>query len=69
MADIDLEKCAGCPSGPPDWRYKCKSCGREFEMPAPKGPTEEKGRACPGCGSKNIVVTNVGKAEVCPPGG
>jgi len=38
-------------------------------MPAPKGPAEEKRRACPGCGSKDIAVTNLGEGEACPPGG
>ncbi len=69
MAEINAHKCAACPIGPPAWQYKCQECGHEFEMPAPKGPKEERGRICPECKSKNIEVLNVGKAEACPPGG
>jgi DNA-directed RNA polymerase subunit RPC12/RpoP len=69
MADIDLESGASCPIGPPAWHYQCNECGREFDMPVPSGPREEKERTCPGCGTKNIAVTNVVKAEACPPGG
>jgi DNA-directed RNA polymerase subunit RPC12/RpoP len=69
MAEDNLEKCAACPLGPPAWRYKCGACGNEFEMPAPKGPSEEKGRVCPECKSPNIVRVDIVKSEACPPGG
>jgi DNA-directed RNA polymerase subunit RPC12/RpoP len=69
MSEINPEKGGSCPFGPPDWRYKCGECGHEFEMPAPKGPADEKGRACPVCHSHNIARINVVKSEACPPGG
>jgi DNA-directed RNA polymerase subunit RPC12/RpoP len=69
MEDINLEKGATCPLGPPVWHYKCLECGHEFEMPVPKGPSEEKGRLCPGCKSPNIARIDTVKSEACPPGG
>jgi len=65
----DINACSICAYGPPDWQYKCRDCGSEFEMPAPKGPTEEKRRTCPECNSNSIEVVNIKKAEACPPGG
>ncbi|MGD0796063.1 MAG: hypothetical protein ABR958_10895 [Dehalococcoidales bacterium] len=67
--EINPEKCAACPLGPPAWRYKCGACAREFEMPAPRGPTDEKERTCPVCRSKNIKRIEIVKSEACPPGG
>jgi DNA-directed RNA polymerase subunit RPC12/RpoP len=61
-----------CPvraAGPPPWRYRCRACGAEFEMPAPKGPSEEKSRACPRCSSRDIEKQAVTRTEACPPGG
>lgn len=69
MDEPDEEKCAKCPLGPPDWQYICHDCQNKFIMPVPKGPSEEKGRTCPKCGSANIVRTGIVKFEVCPPGG
>jgi putative FmdB family regulatory protein len=63
------EPCLACPLGPPDWHYKCRNCGNEFDMPVPKGPSEEKGRTCPKCRSKDIKRIFTVKSEVCPPGG
>jgi putative FmdB family regulatory protein len=69
MAVPDENMCKACPLGPPNWQYRCRQCGFEFEMPAPKGPSEEKSRACPKCGSKDIERLDVVKSEACPPGG
>lgn len=69
MEKPDEEKCAACPMGPPDWVYLCGECGVKFNMPAPKGPSEEKNRACPKCQSKNIERIDLAKSEACPPGG
>ncbi len=69
MAEINIEKCVTCPLGPPAWRYKCGGCDSELEMPAPNGPTDEKGRACPKCKSHSITRVDTVKSEACPPGG
>ncbi|HUT67026.1 MAG TPA: zinc ribbon domain-containing protein [Dehalococcoidales bacterium] len=69
MPKPDINSCSACPYGPPAWRYKCRECGHKFEMPAPKGPSEEKSRACPECQSKDIARVNIVKSEACPPGG
>jgi DNA-directed RNA polymerase subunit RPC12/RpoP len=69
MEKLDLKKCDACSEGPPDWRYSCRECKNEFTMPAPKGPSEEKERACPKCHSKNIERIGLVKSEACPPGG
>jgi len=69
MTKSDAEKYAACSYGPPDWQYKCLDCGEIFEMPAPKGPSEEKSRRCPVCQSQNIERINAVKSEACPPGG
>jgi len=69
MGKAKEEKRLACPLGPPDWVYKCGECGAKFTMPSPKGPSEERGRACPKCNSKNIKITNTVKAKACPPGG
>jgi DNA-directed RNA polymerase subunit RPC12/RpoP len=69
MKKADAEKCDACSYGPPDWQYKCLECSNIFELPAPKGPSEEKNRYCPACKSKNIERVNIVKSEVCPPGG
>jgi DNA-directed RNA polymerase subunit RPC12/RpoP len=66
---INPEKCAACPLGPPPWRYRCGACSAVFAMPAPRGPAEEKERACSACGSKNIQRIDIVKNEACPPGG
>ncbi|MCK4273769.1 MAG: hypothetical protein KAW90_02670 [Dehalococcoidales bacterium] len=65
----DKITCSVRPYGPPAWQYKCHECGHEFEMPAPKGPTEERSHTCPECHSKNIERLNIVKSEACPPGG
>ena len=39
---------------PSQWQYECKDCKANFEMPVPSGPTEERNRKCPTCGSGNI---------------
>ena len=65
----DDTQCTKCSFGPPAWNYMCDNCKCEFEMPAPKGPTEERKRACPECGSMNIKVTSIHKSEACAPGG
>ena len=36
------------------WKYECHQCKNTFEMPVPSGPTEEKQRKCPSCGSADI---------------
>lgn len=69
MKKIDGKECTACVLGPPAWRYKCHDCERGFEMPAPKGPSEERKRVCPACKSKNIKVTSIHKSEACTPGG
>jgi len=69
MAELNIEKCAACPLGPPDWRYKCNTCATKFEMPAPSGPSDEKSRGCPACKSHNIERVSLVKSEACPPGG
>jgi DNA-directed RNA polymerase subunit RPC12/RpoP len=66
---LDAELCAKCSLGPPAWQYKCQDCDHEFEMPAPKGPSEERNRACPACKSRNLKVINIHKSEACAPGG
>jgi hypothetical protein len=38
-------------------------------MLAPKGPSDERSRACPECNSKNIERVDIVKSEACPPGG
>jgi DNA-directed RNA polymerase subunit RPC12/RpoP len=65
----DVKSCPACPYGPPAWQYECQECGHKFQMPAPKGPTEAKSRACPECKSKNIKRLDIVKSEACPPGG
>jgi rRNA maturation endonuclease Nob1 len=69
MAELNAEQCSSCPLGPPAWRYRCRECRNVFEMPAPRGPSEEKGRTCPACKSHNIERTGLVKSEACPPGG
>ena len=39
---------------PSSWKYECPHCKNTFEMPVPSGPTEEKQRRCPSCGSMDI---------------
>ena len=39
---------------PPEWEYKCHQCTIVFKLPVPSGPTEEKQRKCPACGSMDI---------------
>lgn len=58
-----------CSYGPPIWQYKCLVCGNIFEMPAAKGPSEEKSRSCPGCRRNNIKRFNVVISGAFPPGG
>ena len=65
----DTESCPACPYGPPDWQYECQGCGHKFEMAAPKGPSDEKNRTCPECGSSDIKRIDIIKSEACPPGG
>jgi putative FmdB family regulatory protein len=36
------------------WKYLCHQCQATFELAVPSGPTEEKQRKCPTCGSQNI---------------
>ncbi|MBN1176463.1 MAG: hypothetical protein JXA51_02150 [Dehalococcoidales bacterium] len=69
IPEPDASEGIACPYGPPAWQYECNACGHKFEMPAPKGPTEEKNRTCPGCGSKDIKRLDIVKSEACPPGG
>ena len=71
MAKKQENKCLACPitSGPPDWHYVCLACKTEFTLPVPKGPSDEKGRACPRCKSVNIERIKTVKSEACPPGG
>ena len=69
MTKPNEENYAACSFGPPDWRYKCRQCKNVFTMPVPKGPSEEKSRTCPKCGSADIRRTDIVKSEVCPPGG
>jgi rRNA maturation endonuclease Nob1 len=69
MKRPDIETCAACKLGPPDWEYTCHNCLRDFTMPAARGPTEEKGRTCPACGSRNIERLNIAPSEACAPGG
>ena len=40
--------------GQPEWEYKCHQCTGVFKLPVPSGPTEEKQRKCPACGSMDI---------------
>jgi DNA-directed RNA polymerase subunit RPC12/RpoP len=65
----DVNTCSACPLGPPAWHYKCRECEQEFEVPAPKGPSEERGHVCPRCKGKNIERVKTVKSEACPPGG
>ena len=58
-----------CHIGPPDWQYQCGDCGHRFEVPAPRGPAEEKCRTCPECGSRNISRVNMCEANPATPGG
>ena len=69
MKKPDVENLADRSNGPPDWQYECLDCGKKFEMPAPRGPSEEKNRSCPECSGKNIKRVGIAKSEVCPPGG
>jgi putative FmdB family regulatory protein len=70
MAKVSTDKPIACAYGPPAWRYRCQKCGHKFEMAAPKGPSEERKRACPKCQSKDIKrLDTVIKSEACPPGG
>jgi DNA-directed RNA polymerase subunit RPC12/RpoP len=70
MERPDIETCAACKLGPPDWDYTCRNCLRDFTMPAAKGPSEEKRRACPVCRSRNIERMNIAPSEAnCAPGG
>ena len=64
-----VKKCKACSFGPPDWQYRCRQCRNVFVMPAPKGPSDEKNRKCPKCGSADIERTDLVKSEACPPGG
>lgn len=68
MSEPDIRACAVCKLGPPDWEYTCGDCGNGFTMPAAKGPSEEKRRTCPVCGSPNIAY-HISKSEACAPGG
>jgi DNA-directed RNA polymerase subunit RPC12/RpoP len=36
------------------WQYSCQQCKTVFDLPVPTGPTEEKERKCPTCGSMQI---------------
>jgi DNA-directed RNA polymerase subunit RPC12/RpoP len=69
MEKLNEEKCLACKLGPPDWVYLCQDCKNKFTLPATKGPSDEKNRACPKCGSKKIKRVDLAKSEACPPGG
>lgn len=69
MADTKPQECQSCPLGPPDWHYLCRACKKEFTMPVPKGPSDEKSRVCPHCKSPDIERIKTVKSETCPPGG
>jgi hypothetical protein len=69
MPQENLENGACCPLGAPAWLYKCSNCLHEFEMPCPKGPSDEKGRVCPGCRSPKITRISNFVSQACPPGG
>lgn len=69
MAQLNEGNCLACPLGPPDWHYVCRRCKAEFTMPVPRGPSEEKNRACPKCKSADIERIKTAKSEACPPGG
>jgi putative FmdB family regulatory protein len=69
MPETNFKKDAACPIGPPTWRYKCQACGSRFEMPAARGPSEEKERTCPRCKSRDILRVGIVKSKACPPGG
>jgi DNA-directed RNA polymerase subunit RPC12/RpoP len=69
MEKLNEEKCLACKLGPPDWIYSCGECGAKFNVPVPKGPSEEKEHACPKCRSKKIKRIDMVKSEACAPGG
>jgi DNA-directed RNA polymerase subunit RPC12/RpoP len=70
MKSPDLETCAACKLGPPDWEYTCRNCLRDFTLAAARGPSEEKSRTCPACGSRDIARLNIAPSEAnCAPGG
>jgi DNA-directed RNA polymerase subunit RPC12/RpoP len=56
------------PEGPPPLRYRCRACDAMFDLPAPKGPAEEKARVCPNCGSGDLGIRPF-RSRPCPPGG
>ena len=73
--DTDRVEGYSCPINLPSefktltWDYLCHQCEFRFEMPVPRGPTEEKERECPRCGSRDIERLNVFDYTACPPGG
>ena len=68
LPDVENLSIRSCESGPPPWEYVCHQCEALFELPAPRGPTEEKEARCLECGSKDIERLNVynWEAQPCP---
>jgi DNA-directed RNA polymerase subunit RPC12/RpoP len=66
---LNVSSCSTGLISPPAWQYKCHECGYEFQMPVPRGPTEERSRTCPKCHSRNIERLYTYESEACPPGG
>lgn len=36
------------------WQYECQQCKKEFELPVPGSPSQEKDIRCPECNSGHI---------------
>jgi len=51
------------------WEFDCNQCKGKFEVPVPRGPTEEKAIKCPHCGSQDIANCSLGGLEVPVCGG
>jgi len=51
------------------WHYLCHQCKAHFDVPVPRGPTEERALRCLECGSKDIERVETYGCAIAPPGG
>jgi hypothetical protein len=51
------------------WELACRQCKASFEVPVPRGPTEEKELKCPICGSESIERIEASNPSPPPCGG
>ena len=45
------------------WEYQCQQCKKNFKLPIPKSPEEDKSRACPFCNSNHLHLLTIDGAK------